>query len=1088
MTSGSVVLAYGGTPYDASAYLKQLDIWLKVSDSIATFTVNLKRDGLDLTKFFADQTIQIKEGSAVLLNGYLDISSRKTDAEVSIHHRLYQARGRNVGQDLANKIINKVYKLQKADDIIENMLSTTGAEVTFTSPSSAPNTSYSLEDKYLVQAFAKILSDINYDGRVKDDKTWDMWAIGSQSSGITLKSVAGAADNNILKLEKGDFDALDLRNYIIVRGRKVADSWSEENAADLTKPAYCTLVDEYTEIKAGIASLKCTTDGTDEPRFSFDFPLYNHDTLDWSALGNDNLAFFVYQHSVVDPADWWVKVYLTDSANNIIKCMVWILDATWTNASVPIGINCDIHATEISDQGGKWSFVTGSSFNWVIKKIEFRYGSAGNGDYFIVDGISLPDKMLAIAEDASSQSSYKKREIVVHRTDIYTQAQLETVATSLKEKLKDPTQFLTVWAIGSAGISGANNNWIPGYTVVVNSPDDGINNVSYRMMQIHIQIADGAIMKGHDFIVELQLAKASSKLDFGSWSIRVDADSGISRELAERISTLERQGARGTDYYILPGRPEINEAHIEDGGVPAEKLSLVGFHIVEELTLTDNTPSAGYVTWSQFRVHYDGVEYLVATGNSNKTYLWWDKTTPLVMQESNTRPTLLDEDCLIAMNLSGTGYKLIMEEYLRGGVFAAGSIRAADAVFATAAIKTADIADAQITTAKIQNLACTTAKIQNAAITTLKLLDDAITVRKIAKYTRWGVVSNQENIIHTFGGDLYSFMSGDYSFNKNNLLLELTSGSLTRIQGHLILDKTYNPFFKAKCKWALGFNTDTIMFVGISTWGQPFAFTSNQEFVASTRSWTINTQTMNHLGLHSNAYGETYSIFSKGSSTNEIVAKIYKVAPNGTSTELASGSASLTEAKTLINFSFGPGSEETIPDGYAIRLSLHLKLDGIDCPPTQRNFITSPVKEWVIPTGNSITVYVWVAIGDTSAAFYYGYTSSTLTQNTRVKFNFTHVDFTSKTGSTALAYYPCKTVDTGDSFVIMAKWDNDEGKYYWDFNRKAIDAEDETWLHNDDLYAPPSTINDGYFEISAGATGSEQLYIYNFLAQEEWIV
>jgi len=531
------------------------------------------------------------------------------------------------------------------------------------------------------------------------------------------------------------------------------------------------------------------------------------------------------------------------------------------------------------------------------------------------------------------------------------------------------------------------------------------------------------------------------------------------------------------------------------------RLNIMGFHIVEDLTLTDNTPSGGYVTWSAFKVYYDGSEYGVVTGNSNKKYLWWDKTAPYQMSASDTRPTLLDEDCIIAMNLSGIGYKTVMETYMEGGTFRAGSITAADAVFGTACIQTADIANLAVTTALIDNLAVTTAKIDDLAVTTAKIgaaqitsakIDDAqiqtvhigsgqVTIPKISTYTRWQVYTNQRNVVHTFGGDKYSLKSGDYAFNKNELLLELTTGSTSMVYGYLIMERAFSPEFKARAKISGTLALDTNMLLGLGTASQPWAFNLNQPLVLSTRNWTVNTKTEDQLGLHHATYAEgtwmeNYTV------SYAVKCTINKIAPDGTRTALANATYTVTQSsKTMVNWNINFSSQKTLAEGYALEVELRGILDGAPSA-FPIYLISSPVKELVIPSGNSITIYLYVKRTGGVGQFWWGYSNISIVNNSRIILNFTHAGFYITPGATAVAYYLCRDLGVEESFVVKGRYNNDDGKSYWSF-----DEAGENWLFSDDVIDPPVNMQDGVFQISANAQGSDKLYVYNFIAQEEWL-
>ena len=74
------------------------------------------------------------------------------------------------------------------------------------------------------------------------------------------------------------------------------------------------------------------------------------------------------------------------------------------------------------------------------------------------------------------------------------------------------------------------------------------------------------------------------------------------------------------------------------------------------LVITNNSPSAGYVAWTGMVVTYKGVDHNINNDNSNKKYIWWDLDNPTDLQESDTLPTLTDDDSIIIVNISGTHY------------------------------------------------------------------------------------------------------------------------------------------------------------------------------------------------------------------------------------------------------------------------------------------------------------------------------------------------------------------------------------------------------------------------------------------------
>jgi hypothetical protein len=61
-------------------------------------------------------------------------------------------------------------------------------------------------------------------------------------------------------------------------------------------------------------------------------------------------------------------------------------------------------------------------------------------------------------------------------------------------------------------------------------------------------------------------------------------------------------------------------------------------------SVTDDSPSAGYIAWVDLIITKDNVDYEIDDDNSDKKYLWWDFDSPNTLQESDTMPTLNDDD------------------------------------------------------------------------------------------------------------------------------------------------------------------------------------------------------------------------------------------------------------------------------------------------------------------------------------------------------------------------------------------------------------------------------------------------------------
>jgi len=93
----------------------------------------------------------------------------------------------------------------------------------------------------------------------------------------------------------------------------------------------------------------------------------------------------------------------------------------------------------------------------------------------------------------------------------------------------------------------------------------------------------------------------------------------------------------------------------------------------KEAVFTDNSPSSGSVAWSNVVLYYRGEAYVVADGNTDKRYVWWDFDYPTQFQTSDDVPDLAKDDVIIGYNDNGTWrlmiYRpMVMADYIRAGV------------------------------------------------------------------------------------------------------------------------------------------------------------------------------------------------------------------------------------------------------------------------------------------------------------------------------------------------------------------------------------------------------------------------------------
>jgi hypothetical protein len=135
--------------------------------------------------------------------------------------------------------------------------------------------------------------------------------------------------------------------------------------------------------------------------------------------------------------------------------------------------------------------------------------------------------------------------------------------------------------------------------------------------------------------------------------------------------------------------------------------------------VTNNSPSAGYIAWTNLHVQFDGSNYTIADGNTNKKYSYWTQGTPTSLVCTDTFPTLGNNDCLIFLNKFGIATVVPTATALPGDLVVPGTI-------------TADqLAANCVTAVKINAGAVTTDALNAGSVTTEKLSAGAVTADKM---------------------------------------------------------------------------------------------------------------------------------------------------------------------------------------------------------------------------------------------------------------------------------------------------------------------------------------------------------------------
>jgi hypothetical protein len=579
MTSVRCLIKYSPNTIEVTnAVMDRLDFWRKATDGIGRFKLKLLGDWDG--QFAADDPIQIRLDDIVVFEGYIDQGVPLALGDV--YNQFYEIVGRDYGQDLLNKQVNKsgvwIYKTQYADLIIDDMLSKANSEITFT-PSGdhkygsgivIPSIAYTDQgDEYLLEAFRKIFEQINYDFYVDANKALQIFPIGTYDSGIDLKCVEGAEGNNLLNLRKTEFDTYDVRNYIIAKADRIDDGWTDGNAANFTGGANNTISDDFTIVNKGAGSIKCTKGAGADCRIILTLPKHNYTNLPMDLINEDVMRIgYRYTGNATG-----FMILLEDDAGNKIEWKVPSENPdVWYQLSVPVGklVTKDIHdyldwmGISHNDSTNEWQYESGySTFNWKVVKITFlNWGTVLQPTALWIDSLTLPFPMVSYKQDAPSQGLYGVRKLSFTAKNIKTQAELDAFAASELAKSKDPLYALHVTALGSAGIIGGAFKWVPGWIVNVNSPADGISNVDYRISEVHCIVSEQG-QSGHDFIVEGDLVPWSSLISGRRLSDLQDPKVALLRGINDKLRYLEKVESIYTDY--LPPLPSDAAKKIQVG-------------------------------------------------------------------------------------------------------------------------------------------------------------------------------------------------------------------------------------------------------------------------------------------------------------------------------------------------------------------------------------------------------------------------------------------------------------------------------------------------------------------------------------------
>lgn len=501
-----------------------INIWRESLAGIGRFEVLLENQGNEYGGTLDPQDpVELQINDIAMMKGYIDDVLPFVDESSAVYRNLMKIVGRDWGQPLASLFFSKEYDSSYSlMEIISDICIRTDPviEPYYIPGGVGPFLPYSAKNQFGIEALKDLAKLTNHDFWMTDELYYgsprlDVCPISNPpNSGVTLKAVAGASDNNILALKEiGEKVGFDIRNYIQVEAGDVEDHWTEENASDWTPYTDNTLSDELISglFLVGNASIECyrsTTGGEHGMKMIFSVPKVGYSSIDLK-IGGD--CHFYVRSNV--PFGWnrW-RPRLVDGSGNVIEYYSFnVPNETdefpydkWHKVKFTVGEDEEIQNVLTNQH---WWFITGSSFNWSnVKELHLESLAENQTGSYWTDGLKLPIPARAISESGASQTLYRKRMIPISRSDLKSQIQLQDVADVELSHRKDPTQRLNVTATFQSSCK------YPGYTVLVKAPSSGIGTaeagVTYRILSLH-HFAEPREDKerGHDAITEFELVK-----------------------------------------------------------------------------------------------------------------------------------------------------------------------------------------------------------------------------------------------------------------------------------------------------------------------------------------------------------------------------------------------------------------------------------------------------------------------------------------------------------------------------------------------------------------------------------------------------
>lgn len=122
-------------------------------------------------------------------------------------------------------------------------------------------------------------------------------------------------------------------------------------------------------------------------------------------------------------------------------------------------------------------------------------------------------------------------------------------------------------------------------------------------------------------------------------------------------------GSSSVLSWTTAGVVTLNGSAVLPGTITDGALNLSNIPAISNLTLTNNSPSAGYVAWSAFTLTFGGTQYSISSGNTNNKYIYWTKPNT-TLTTSATAPAMAANQFMVIYNNGGTGIVSIFLNFI----------------------------------------------------------------------------------------------------------------------------------------------------------------------------------------------------------------------------------------------------------------------------------------------------------------------------------------------------------------------------------------------------------------------------------------